>query len=180
MTKFLKVIGVIILVIVIIPLIAGFFIRKDYKVERSVEIKLHKDTVFNYLVMLKNQDDWSVLGGMDNATKHTYTGVDGTAGFISAWESSNRDLGKGEQEIVSIEPGKRIDYKLRFTRPFKTESDVYIVTENAGEDNTLVIWGISGNMNYPFNVMLLFAEMDKSMGDDFSKGLQNLKKIMEK
>ena len=180
MAKFLRVIGITIIVIIIIPLIAGFFIRKDYEVERSIEIDRHRDTVFNYLVMLKNQDDYSVWSSMDTSMKHTYTGVDGTVGFISAWESAGKTLGKGEQEIVAIQPGERIDYKLRFIKPFKAESDVYLITEHSGEGKTLIRWGISGRMNYPFNVMLLFMNMNESLGEDFSKGLEHLKNIIEK
>jgi hypothetical protein len=35
-------------------------------------------------------------------------------------------------------------------------------------------------MNYPANVMLLFMNMEKMVGGDLEKGLQNLKTILEK
>ncbi len=180
MAKFFKVIGIILIVILIIPLIAGFFLKKEYQAERSIEVLRDLDEVFDYLLMLKNQDDYSAWSRMDTSMKHIYQGIDGTVGFISGWESADKNLGKGEQEIVAIQPYERIDYKLRFIKPFRAESDVYLITEHAGEGKTLVRWGITGRINYPFNVMLVFMNMEQSLGDDFNQGLQNLKTILEK
>lgn len=55
------------------------------------------------------------------------------------------------------------------------------VTTTAITDNqTLVRWQFIGNMKYPMNVMLLFMNMEKMIGNDLEKGLQNLKIILEK
>jgi hypothetical protein len=35
-------------------------------------------------------------------------------------------------------------------------------------------------MPYPFNLMRLFMDMEKAVGDDFSTGLSNLKTVLEK
>ena len=51
---------------------------------------------------------------MDPDMKKTYRGTDGTVGFVSAWDSEKDDVGKGEQEIIKITDGERIDYELRF------------------------------------------------------------------
>jgi len=34
-----------------------------------------------------------------------YTGNDGTVGFVLAWDSTNKSVGKGEQEITNVEEG---------------------------------------------------------------------------
>ena len=39
---------------------------------------------------------------------------------------------------------------------------------------------MSGSMPYPFNVMILFMNMEKSMGKDWDLGLSRLKKMSEK
>lgn len=179
MLKFLRVIGVIILVVILIPLIAAFFIKKDYHVERSVVIEMPRDSVFNYVVMLKNQDNYSAWSEMDSKMKNEYRGTDGTVGFVSAWESDNGNTGKGEQEITAIIPGERIDYQLRFIKPFKSVSDVYMITEDAAGGGTLVRWGFTGRMNYPVNILLLLMSMEESIGNDFDTGLQNLKNKLE-
>ena len=46
--------------------------------------------------------------------KKTYQGTDGTVGFISTWESKKENVGAGEQEIVNMIDGERIDMKTSF------------------------------------------------------------------
>jgi hypothetical protein len=43
-----------------------------------------------------------------------------------------------------------------------------------------VKWGFESKMVYPMNIMRLFIDMEKAVGDDFGTGLANLKTIMEK
>lgn len=112
--------------------------------------------------------------------KKTYKGTDGTVGFVSAWESTNKNVGKGEQEITSIKEGDRIDMKLRFKEPFEAEDDAYMVTESAGENQTRVKWGFKGRMAWPMNLMLLCMDMEGMLGKDLQGGLDKLKTTLEK
>ena len=70
--------------------------------------------------------------------KKTFSGEDGIVGYFSAWESNNPEVGKGEQEIVSITPGQRINYELRFIEPFESKEKAYMITEAAGSNQTIV------------------------------------------
>jgi uncharacterized protein YxeA len=106
--------------------------------------------------------------------------VDGTVGFIAAWDSDNKEVGKGEQEIINLVEGDRIDLKLRFKKPFEAEDDAYLITQKISDNETNVIWGFKGKMNYPLNFMLLFMNMEKMLGDDLQTGLVDLKTILEK
>ena len=110
--------------------------------------------------------------------KKNYTGTDGTVGFVSAWESDNKDVGKGEQEIMGITEGQRIDYELRFKEPFESKGGAYMTTADAG-GATKVEWGFEGNMAYPMNIMMLFMDMEKALGPSLAEGLDNLKKELE-
>lgn len=55
-----------------------------------------------------------------------------------------------------------------------------MATESSGAAETLVKWGISSSMKYPANIMLLFMNMEKMIGNDLETGLSNLKTILEK
>jgi hypothetical protein len=55
-----------------------------------------------------------------------------------------------------------------------------MTTEAVDNNSTKVSWGFEGSMNYPMNVMKLFMNMEKAIGEDFSVGLKNLKTVMEK
>lgn len=177
MKLILKVFGFALLMAILIPLIIALFVRKDYVAEKQIEVNKPIEEVFSYLVMLKNQDDYSVWSRQDPDMKHEYTGVDGTVGFISAWASET--MGSGAQEIKVIVPNERIDYELRFIKPFKSTSEVYLTTEALDEGKTLVRWGMKGHMPYPTNLLLLFMNLEKGIGSDFEKGLENMKQILE-
>jgi hypothetical protein len=69
---------------------------------------------------------------------------------------------------------------LRFLKPWKSVSDAYLITNPVDDDRTEVIWGFTGNNKVPFNIMMLFFNMDKAVGKDFDEGLSSLKEIMEK
>ena len=173
--KVLIVVVAFLAIAVIIPL----FINGEYAVEKEVSISKPKAEVFEYLKLLKNQDNFSVWASMDPDMNKKYTGTDGTVGFISAWDSKNKDVGKGEQEIMKITDGERIDYELRFIKPFEATDQAYIITESADENTTIVKWGFNGKMDYPMNIMMLFMDMEEMLGPQLEKGLTNLKKELE-
>ena len=146
----------------------------------KIIINKPKAEVFEYIKFLKNQDNYSKWNMMDPDMKKTYQGTDGTVGFISAWESKKENVGAGEQEIVNMIDGERIDTKLRFKVPFESQNDAYMITEDMSNNQTKVKWGFKGAFPYPFNLMGLFMDMEKAVGGDLEVGLQNLKNLLEK
>jgi hypothetical protein len=178
--KILKRVLLVLVILIAIPLIAALFLRKDYAVEREVTINKPKQEVFEYVKYLKNQNKFSKWANLDPNMKQEFRGTDGTVGFVSAWESQSDDVGKGEQEIKGIKDGERIDYEIRFLKPFESTSPAYMTTETVNGNQTKVKWGFSGHMPYPMNLMLSVMNMEQMLGDDFQLGLNNLKGIMEK
>ena len=174
--KILKFILFFILGLVALVLIAALFIDKDYTVERSVTINQPKALVFDYLKSLKSQNDWSVWGKKDPNMKSEFIGTDKTVGCISKW-SGNDDVGVGEQEIMKIIEGERIENELRFTKPMESKSLAHFITEAVDSNTTTVKWGFSGTSAYPMNIMNTM--MDGMVGKDFEDGLKNLKAKLE-
>ncbi|HMC85725.1 MAG TPA: SRPBCC family protein [Chitinophagaceae bacterium] len=179
MTILFTILGVIIGLIVLLLIIA-LFLKKEYTVQREVSIDKPSQQVFNYIKYVKNQDAYSVWNQLDPAMQKTYTGTDGSVGFVYAWDSTNKQAGKGEQEITTIKEGERVETALHFIRPFEGRSVAYMTTTPASATQTKVLWGINGKMNYPMNIMLLVMNMENMMGKDLAGGLRNLKGILEK
>jgi hypothetical protein len=165
--------------LIAVALIAALFMPKDYSVEREISINQPKDSVFNYVKYLKNQNNFSVWAKTDPAMKKTFSGVDGTVGAISTWESKNENIGIGEQEIKKITEGERIDFELRFKSPFEATEEAYMTTEAISASETKVKWRFNGGIDYPMNLMLPFMGMDEMIGKDLETGLANLKVILE-
>jgi hypothetical protein len=165
----LGIVGLIILFALIAP--------KSYEVSRSIVINKPVSEVFEFLKYLKNHEVWSPWEKKDPNMKKTFTGTDGTVGAISAWVG-NKDVGEGEQEILNIIENKTIESKLRFFKPWKSESDAYLRTEEVN-GGTKVVWGFSGVNKVPTNIFMLFMNMDKTVGKDFEEGLASLKTHLE-
>ena len=169
----------IILGIITALLIAGLFVPKGMKATREIIINKPNAEVFNYIKHLKNQQNYSKWASLDPNIKNEFHGTDGTVGFVNSW-IGNKKVGQGEQEIKGIEEGKKMSTELRFIKPFKSVAQSSMTTEAVDNNSTKVSWGFEGSMNYPMNVMKLFMNMEKSIGNDFSTGLANLKVVMEK
>ena len=177
--KAFKIIGLVLVGIIAILLIAGLFIDGNYAVEREVVINKPKQEVYDYVKYLKNQNNFSVWAKADPNMKKEFTGEDGTVGCVSSWDSNVKDVGKGEQKIIKIVEGKRIDYELHFIEPFESTDYAYMSTEVVSENQTKVKWGFNGKMKYPMNLMMLAMDMEKMLAPDLEKGLGNLKNILE-
>ena len=165
--------------IIVLLLVIALFTKKKYSIVREITINRPVQQVFDYIRLLKNQDHYSVWNRLDPAMKKTYTGTDGTAGFMYAWDSTNKQAGKGEQTITAVTAPERVNMDLHFIKPFEGRASSYIATLPAAQGQTTVRWGIDSKMNYPMNIMLLFMNMENMLGKDLEGGLANLKNIME-
>jgi uncharacterized membrane protein len=72
--KILKNLLLVIVGIIVLLLIIGIFVKKDYAVEREVVINKPKSEVFAYIKMLRNQDNFSVWNNLDPAMKKNLLG----------------------------------------------------------------------------------------------------------
>jgi hypothetical protein len=171
---------IVIVIIIAIPLVLAIFTKKEYHIQKMVTINRPKRSVFDYIRMLKNQDNFSVWAMMDPSMKKYFRGTDGNPGFVSGWESTNKKVGKGEQEIKDVTDGEKIDYEIRFIEPFAGIARASMETDSLSPDETRVTWQFDSRMKYPMNLMLLFMNMDKMVGNDLEKGLVNLKQVLEK
>jgi len=175
--KILKIIGIIIAVLIIAFLLLGLIMPKAYHVERSVSIAAPQDLVFEQVVYFKNAAAWEPWRAYDSTMITTIEGEDGNIGAIFSWKG-NKDVGSGSQEIISIEDNKCVHFTMKFLEPFESESTTYydLSPEN---DQVKVTWGFDGVNKFPWNALSIFMNMDKMLGTEFEKGLENLKVICE-
>jgi hypothetical protein len=175
MQLLLYILAVIALILIVLIIVAP----KQYSVNRSIIINKPIEDVFRYLKSVKNQDHWSPWKKKDPDMMQEFIGEDGKIGFISKWKG-NKDVGEGEQEILSIIENESIETQLRFFKPWKSQSIGTLLVAKVEDDKTLVTWGFSGKNHIPFNIFMLFFNMDKTVGKDFEEGLADLKQILEK
>jgi len=168
---------IIIAAIIALPFIIALFLPKEYALERNIVINAPKQTVFDYIKHIKNQENYSKWVMADPDMKRNLSGTDGTIGFIYAWDG-NKKVGAGEQEITGLADGERITTQLRFIRPFKNTALTYQTTQPLSDHSTKVAWGMAGKSPYPMNLMT--ALLKGVLNKDLDTSLANLKNILEK
>jgi hypothetical protein len=168
---FLSVAGLLALILVL-----AFFMKKEHFVRREIVINAPRQKVFDYIKLLKNQDEFNKHAMTGPDRKKEFKGTDGTIGYIYAW-SGSRDAGVGEKEIINIVDGKKIETEIRFVKPMIATASIIMETESVSEDVTRVNWSNAGSLKYPVNIFI--PMMEKSVAKDMDISLSTLKKILE-
>ena len=163
--------------IIALLFIIALFMKREHYVKREAIINAPRQKVFDFLKLLKNQDQFNKYAKADPGRKEEFKGTDGTVGYIISW-SGNKDAGEGEKEIMNIIEGKRIETEIRFVKPMKTSATIIMETESLSDNQTKVILSNAGTLKYPLNIMIPMFE--KNFGKDMESSLLTLKNILEK
>ena len=149
----------------------------NYLVTRSTTVKSSAATLYERIIDLKRWQSWSPWEDLDPNLERVYS--DDTSGPGATYEwSGNRKAGAGQMTITGAEPDRRVDFDLRFLKPFKSESRFWFDLDEQG-DNTNVTWTLTGPQTLMGRIMGIFTSMDKMVGPDFEKGLTRLKAEVE-
>ena len=143
--------------IIALLLIIALFMKREHYVKREIIINAPLQKVFDFLKLLRNQDQFNKWAKTDPDRNWEYKGTDGTVGFIIAWKG-NKKTGEGEKEIMNIIEGKRIETQIRFVKPMATTADVIMETESLPGNQTKVSLINSGTLKYPLNIFIPMAE----------------------
>jgi len=166
--------------VLIVLFIAAAFASEDYVVHSDIVIAKPVADVFNYVKFLKNQAYYNKWVMIDPDVKKEFKGTDGTIGFFYAWDSKNNQVGQGEQTITGITQNKRVNYGLRFLKPFRGEAESYIETDAVSAASTKVTWTFKGKRTYIMKVMHIAMNLPKMLTKDLSTSLGHLKAVLEK
>ena len=163
--------------IIALLLIIALFMEREHYVKREIIINAQRQKVFDYLKLLKNQDEFNkhAMAGPDR--KREYKGTDWTVGYIYAW-IGNKNAGVGEKEIKNIIEGKRIETEIRFVKPMAATACIIMETESLSDNQTKVSWSNAGTLKYPLNIMI--PMMEKMLPKEMDSSLSTLKNILEK
>ncbi len=149
----------------------------EFRVSRTATINAPVSAVFGQINDFHNWNAWSPWAKMDPNAKITYSGEDKNTGAMMAWEG-NRDIGAGNMTITEVRPDELIRIKLEMIKPMHGVNDAEFLFASEGK-NTSVTWTMSGKSNFMAKAMGLFMDCEKMVGDQFDKGLANLKTLAE-
>ncbi len=166
------------LLILIVILFVGYLILciatpATMTVVRSTTINAPKNVVWNQMVDLENQQNWSPWKEMDPSIKTTITGPAGQVGQKSEWTSNDN---VGDMTISTVE-GDSMRYDLHFVKPFEGKAVGWVTV--SGEDGAVVATnGYSGESGFWMRGMsALFGK--RMMEKMLDRGLELLKEYVE-
>jgi uncharacterized protein YndB with AHSA1/START domain len=174
--KILKTLLFVVLGILVVALIAAGVLPKKMNLESEIIINKPISEVYEFVKIIENQKYYSKWVMLDPNVKVSYVGTDGTVGAYSSWESEMDEVGIGQQEIISMEENKRIDYELRFKVPFEATDTAFTTFEAIDSSHTKVTNGFRSKMPFPMNLMMPIVE--KMLKKDIDGNMRRLDSVL--
>jgi effector-binding domain-containing protein len=173
--KTLKKILLAIAIIVVILIIIGFLLPKEYHIERSTSIKGDKVLIYDLTSNLNKWDLWTPWKALDTTAVYELIGADGKVGTTRKWDG--KVIGNGQMTLNQLIPNELVGYDLSFQKG-KYKSKGKVILESKG-DSVKVTWSDDGNLGYNPLSRYMGLFMGRMLGPDFEKGLAKLKKVVE-
>lgn len=150
----------------------------EYSVERSITIEAPRSHVFAYVNELETWEQWSPWADLDPNVENTYRGPSRGEGSVFEW-SGNDDVGSGRMRITESDANGYISIDLEFIEPFESQSQTEFELTDGERGATELTWSMTGENNFLSKALGLFMSMEDMIGDDFEKGLEQLKQVVE-
>jgi uncharacterized protein YndB with AHSA1/START domain len=178
MSKFLVVIGVVLVVCIAIVLVRAAMLPNDFRVSRSTLIQAPPDKVFALINDMKSFNLWNPFAKMDPTTKIAYRGSAGGPGAAFDWEGTGQ-AGKGSLAILEVTAPMAVTMKLDILKPMESHNNVVFALQPRGA-STEVSWTMTGPYPYLNRIAGTIFNMDKMIGGTFESGLADLKRLSER
>lgn len=163
-----------------IVLVIALFVDSTFEVKRSDTVPANQQVTFDYFKNLEHNEDFNVWLNYDPNTKIWYEGTPGAIGYKMCWKSSDKRVGQGTQEIVSIDGNEKIVYKIDMVEPESIQANLTVNVKEVGPSKSEVTWHIKGEIPYPWNLSLLVKDVEGQIGMEFEKGLKNASPLIVK
>jgi uncharacterized protein YndB with AHSA1/START domain len=178
MPTMLVTILVVLAVIIAALLIYAATRPKTFTVQRMATIQAPAQRVFPLINDFHNWPQWSPWEKLDPAMKKSIGGAPSGKGAVYEWEGNSK-AGKGRMEILDSNAPSRIDIKLDFEKPFRSNNRTeFVLTPQ--NNATQVMWTMTGPSAFMMRLMGVFMNMDRMIGKDFEAGLATIKTLAEK
>lgn len=154
----------------------GLFAKKNYAIERSIDIKAPQGMVHDQVRFFKNFPQWSPWHELDRNMKTTLSGTDGEPGARYTWDG-NEKVGKGQQTITGVGPDY-VDMNVELAQ-FGSVWKLRHLSKAIDSSNTHAVMRLDVHIPFPYNIGAMFTDIDKYLGKDYERALGNLKKRCE-
>ncbi len=148
----------------------------EFRVTRNILINAPASIIFEQVNDLEKGHKWSPWVEMEPDADYKFEGPKSGVGATLNWEG--KKTGKGTMVITEVKPDEFVRNRLEFYKPMRATNTAEFKLDIQG-DKTQVTWTMYGPNNFIGKIMSLFMNCEKMVGDQFEKGLSNLKSIVE-
>ncbi|MFV8257172.1 SRPBCC family protein [Bdellovibrio bacteriovorus] len=172
-------IKVVVGILVVVALFLAFIgTRKgEFRYEASEVIAAPPEKIFPYISDLKLGGEWSPFEKVDPNMKKEFIGEPNQVGSKLIF-AGNKDAGAGSIEILKVVPNELVQLRLVMTEPLAADNIVEYRLTPEGQ-GTRFSWSMSGDGGYVGKLVTFFIDCEKMITDQFRKGFENLKTIVE-
>ena len=162
--------------IIVAILVGAAWMPRTFNIEKNIIIDRPMQDVMNRIGNLNDYSLWNPWQQSEPTSTKEITGSPYTAGHRYAW--SGKKIGVGRLTLRSMN-SKNISFDLEFFKPWKSKALDNWHFDAWGENGTKVTWQNTGNLPWPI-ARLMGPMLNKNLGIQFQKGLENLKSLVEK
>lgn len=176
--KIIKWLLIIVVSLVALAAVVGFFLPSSAHVERSIVINAPACNVHGLVNSYRGFNRWSPWANIDpDGTTYEFAGPDWGVGAKQSWASEDNNVGSGSQVIVSSTPCSEVLSKLDFGSQGQADAFFKLQPVDAG---TQVTWGF--DTEFGMNLIGRYFGMmfDSMIGGNYESGLASLKALAEK
>ena len=174
--RFVKRVVTVVFLFAVLLAAAAYLLPREVQVSRTTTIDAPPDTVFPLVNSLQEAATWSPWLELDPSVRLAYTGPDSGVGNRMAWRSMHPDVGSGSQEITESTANAHVGTALDFGEMGTATASYDLQPAGTG---TMVTWSMIADMGMNPVARWTGLLMDRWVGDDFERGLINLKRVAE-
>lgn len=175
--KFIRFCVILVGIFVVLLLVLGLFQPHDITVTRSAAISAPKEVVFQQMVKFSNWLNWSPWTKLDPGMQNQFGGTDGQVGSTYHWTGDPHKTGEAELKMTAI-TGTSLQFSFNLIKPEELKASGTLVAEDApgGSKATMTF---TNHYSYPWNALLFLTNLEKSIGPDLERAVDNIKDVVE-
>lgn len=170
--KILIALGLVVLLFVVV----GLFLPKNFTVTRSVKVKSSKTEIHALCSDLKRWPEWTPWRDMDPTMKETPGNITAGVGASQSWQGESEG---GRLTMTKSDPNEGIAYDMVFIHGQDESPAKSVMTYTQNGDAVDVDWRIEGAMDVPVIGGYLALLSDRMIGPAFETGLAKLRERAE-
>ncbi len=146
------------------------------RVERSVRVAAPASAIFPFVNNPKNFELWNPWAKIDPNAKGSFEGPPEGVGSIMRWDGNNQ-VGSGSMTCIESKPYDVVKFRMDFLKPMKNTQTAEFTFRQEGSE-TVVTWAMYGPCGFMGKAVGLLMNCDKMVGEQFEKGLNNLRGLV--